>query len=94
MKTVSITVTRKHCEEGIAANCSRCPIALAAAERFPQRQVSVGYTYLTVDGFVYRLPWKATQFIEQYDEGGTGLVPENFTDLKLDLEPTEIRIHD
>ena len=67
-----IKVTQEHIDNGVKFNCSKCPIALAMTEKFPNCAVGLfGYwvdaTDLTMD---YKLlPVNANKFIEMFDSG-------------------------
>lgn len=76
MKTVTISVTQKHIEEGIQQICNRCPIALAIRDLLPlhwpnDESVSVwgGAADLYPSKTRLLLPDAAIQFIEDFDIG-------------------------
>ena len=73
MRTVEISVTAKDITEGDAEECTSCPIALAAARKFPDRRVRV-YPLSIVLAAIgtysrYMLPAEAIRFVDDFDNG-------------------------
>ena len=80
---MTIYVTKRDCDEGIQAQCERCPVAIATKREAARRgwgRVSVGATSIyfiqgKVRGSEYtkacarELPAKAVVFIREFDTG-------------------------
>lgn len=63
---IKIVVTDEDVKNGVAADCDRCPIALACERHFGCR-VSVGVDTVTVRGVEYKLPELAQGWQYLYD---------------------------
>jgi len=63
-----ITVTKEDIFKGIRADCSGCPIALAARRKF-FGEVDVFAGHIWTQSGSYRLPQVALDFIQKFDTG-------------------------
>lgn len=71
---VEIKVTAGHIRRGLPNKCRACPIALAACEAF---QLPVGHAMVTAHWLMlgdvvfqeFRLPYDATDFTQNFDNG-------------------------
>jgi hypothetical protein len=86
--TITITVTQDDIDNGVRAAPCLCPIALAAQRKYPY--VSVGTFTISVGADasrekVYRMPLKASRFIEDFDQGRL-VEPFTFTARKCPAE--------
>jgi hypothetical protein len=77
----TINVTAGHIAKSRRQDCWRCPVALAIRSAFPNAtaiEVTAAWAGIS-DGEQYaeiRLPLEASEFIWEFDDGGT---PEPFT---------------
>ena len=75
-----IDVTDADILNGEAADCERCPIALAISRVVPPLaivRVQPGFAY--INDWEFRLPPEANDFITQYDEPGHDGLPSPFS---------------
>jgi hypothetical protein len=61
-------VTQIHIENGLWGDCSRCPVALAIAEQFPDKKIEVHGNDITIGGQRFVTPPNVTAFINDFDD--------------------------
>lgn len=76
-----IKVTAKDIKEGVAGNCSLCPVALALKRASGQDLVKAGSMYIEVGNNSFQTPPEASRFMFRFD---TRLSPLPFT-FELDI---------
>lgn len=71
---MKVIVTKEHIDNGVCGSSTNCPIAYALIEKSSVKLRSVGSGFVEVvnkknETFLYILPQKARQFIEDFDDG-------------------------
>lgn len=69
---ITVNVTQEHIDNGVPRTCSRCPIALAVEELFPDRRVTVTDDIAIARKGAglwtrYSMPRSAHDFIAKFD---------------------------
>lgn len=72
---MQIAVLAEHIEQGVKANCYKCPIAQAISWAMGREAAVTPYS-IYVGGVHYDLPEEAREFVQLFDEG---CVVEPFT---------------
>lgn len=67
----TIFVNQTHIDHGRPGTCTLCPIALAIQEATGIQQVGVNIVEVRIDGKYFDLPREVTEFINQFDAGGS-----------------------
>lgn len=77
---VTIKVTQKHINEGLAGSCRFCPIAIAVKEIFPEHDVRVGTRHIRFadTGQIADLPEEVGRAIRLHDQRAKEMSPMEF----------------
>ena len=74
MSVEEIEVTWKHIDNGVPASCTRCPIALAARDKFGEDHIYVGAKRISFNHRELLMNRESQQFILDFD-GGQAIEP-------------------
>jgi hypothetical protein len=67
-KALRVNVTRRDIRQGLEANPSKCPVALAICRHKGLGRVAVGTSIVRIASRYYDLPKKAAKFIRSFDD--------------------------
>lgn len=66
-----IKIEQRHIDSGIGNNSRQCPLALALSEKFPDKNICVGYVHIYINGEHIKHSNEVKNKIIDFDEFGT-----------------------
>ena len=61
-------ITKEDIENGVPGDTFKCPAALAIKRNlFPNAEVRVGTYIVTIDGYLFKTPFRLFRFIAEFD---------------------------